>query len=180
MKTIRIYLEGNFQDGYLYGGQLFLIQNDGQLKAAPLWDIISKNLDSRSDEYNFFRFIFSQNNWLKNEQSMAFLGIPGFRENFDKLWNRFSKIQYSFNVDDQDCLKCLQQLDSTPTFDMTIYGMRMFIGNRNGLYESGFSISNTNEVRLNEPLQRVFDSRTTNISAKSGSVMISSNSDGLF
>lgn len=180
MKTIRIYLPGDFQDGYLYGGQLFVVQNDGAIKSVALWDIISQNLRYKSEEYNFFRFVFSQNNWLKNEQATLFLKIPGFKENFDRLWEKFSKANYVFTANADNILKQLHQLDSVPTFDFKIYAMRMFLGNRNGLYETGFSVSDKNAVRFNGPLERVFDGRATNISTKSGSVMISSNSDGLF
>ena len=180
MKTIRIYLKGNFQDGYLYGGQLFLIENRGRIISVSLWDAISKNLKYGTDEYHFFQFIFSQNNWLKNESSARLFKISSFKGNFDKLWKKFSQIEYQFTTDNLQGLKTLQELEVAPTLDMKIYGMRMFVGNGNGLYEGGFTLSQTNEVILNEKIDRVFDASSTNISAKSGSVMISSNSNGLF
>ena len=168
MKTIRIYIKGDFQEGYIYGGQLFIIGNDGNLSAIPLWDVISENLIYSSDEYNFFRLIFSQNNWLNNEQGESFLKINTFKENFDRLWKKYSKIEYHFALKKTQLNK-LHSLKTYPTLDMLIYGMRLFVGNTTGLYETGFSISNDNKVTLNEPVERVFDSRVTNISAKSGS-----------
>lgn len=179
MKTIRFYIKGDFQDGYLYGGQLFLVENNGELKTIPLWDIITQHIHPGSEEYDFFKIIFSQNNWLKNEQGRSFFSIKHFKESFDRLWSKYANIEYCFSIDKMSP-KVLQQLDSVPVFDMQIYGMRLFIGNRKGLYESGFSINNDNSVYLNEDVERVFDAKTTNISAKAGSVMISSNSDGLF
>ncbi|AYL98724.1 hypothetical protein [Mucilaginibacter celer] len=179
MKTIRFYIKGDFQDGYLYGGQLFLIENGGELKTIPLWDIITQHIYPGSEEHDFFKIIFSQNNWLKNEQGKSFFSIKQFKEGFDKLWRKYTNIEYEFTMDKSEP-KVLQTLESVPVFDMQVYGMRLFIGNRQGLYESGFSINDDNSVHLNEKIERVFDAKTTNINAKSGSVMISSNSDGLF
>ena len=179
MKTIRIHIKGDFQDGYIYGGQLFLIENNGNINCVTLWDVISKNLNHDSDEYSFFKLVFSQNNWLLNEQGSTLLKINEFKESFNKLWKRYSKIEYSFDLETNN-QKLLHTLDTTPTLDFKIYGMRMFVGNRNGLYEAGFSIDDSNNVSLNEGISRVFDAKVTNLSAKSGSVMISSNYDGLY
>lgn len=179
MKTLRIHIKGNFQDGYLYGGQLFLIENEGSVKSVCLWEILALNLIPNTDEYHFFKLVFTQNNWIVNDQAKSYLGISTFKKSFNRLWSRFSRVEYSFDVDPKKSIH-LSTIESTPVFDFKLYGMRMYIGNRNGLYEAPISIKNLRDVSLNRNVERVFDARTTQISAKSGSVMLSSNTDGLF
>lgn len=179
MNNIKIHIKGQFQDGYLYGGQLFLLGNNGSIDSINLWDLVSQNLVYKSDEYHFFKLIFTQNNWLTNIQANSFLGISTLKKQFDSLWKVLSKIEYNFELPKDKSFQ-ISKNESSPAFDFQIYGMRLYVGNRDGLYEAPFNISGNNEVKLTRKIERVFDARTTQISAKAGAVMLSSNSDGLF
>lgn len=179
MKPIRLYVKYKAQDGYLYGGRLFLICNDGAIKSIPLWKLISSNLEPLTSEYNLFKLAFDRNNWLSNNQASSIFGIKGLKNYFEKEWKKCAKIDYQFEINEED-LTVLSKVNKMPVFDFRLYGMRMFIGDRTGLYEAGVSIKGDTDVSLNESIERVLDSRTTGITAKSGSLMISSNSDGLF
>ncbi|HEY3388778.1 MAG TPA: hypothetical protein VGK38_04345 [Prolixibacteraceae bacterium] len=179
MKPLKIHIKCDAQDGYLYGGRLFLVYNDGAIKSVLLWNIMSHNLNLLSDEYKFFKLAFDRNNWATNRQGKSIFAIKAIQNQFIKEWNKFSNICYSFTIKEED-LTTLTTVKSMPIFDFRLYGMRMFIGNREGLYETGFSIEGLEDIKLNEGLDRVFESRVTNITAKAGSLMISSNSDGLF
>lgn len=179
MKTLKINIKGKFQDGYLYGGQLFLVENSGEIKAINLWTVISQNLKYNSDEYHFFKLVFTQNNWLSNGQASNFLGISKFKKDFKLIWETYSKNEYIFYIPESKEL-LLGKIENTPIFDFHLYGMRMYAGNREGLYEAPISINDQNFVSLNNSIQRVFDARTTQISAKSGSIIVSSNTEGLF
>lgn len=177
MKPLKLHIKGNFQDGYLYSGQLFLIQNSGELTSISLDDIIAANLSYGTEEYNFFKLIFTRNDWFQNNQGKTFFKINQFKSMFNLMWKKYLKVEYTFELP-ENIAEFHQKIDSTPIFDFKLYGMRVYIGNRDGLYEAPISIDKT--VRLNKPIKRVFDARTTQISAKSGSVMISSNTEGLF
>lgn len=179
MNPLRINIRCKAHDGYLYGGRLFLICNDGAIKSISLWSIISNNLENLSPEYHLFKLAFDRNNWSTNNQAKSIFSIASLHKQFKKEWNRFSSIVYDFTINEDD-LTTLDTIGKMPVFDFRIYGMRMFLGNRDGLYESGFSINGNDEIRLNEGFDRVIDSRVTNITAKAGSLMLSSNSDGLF
>jgi len=179
MNPLRINIKYKAHDGYLYGGRLFLICNDGAIKSISLWSIISDNLEYLSPEYYLFKLAFDRNNWSTNNQAKSIFSIATLAKQFKGEWNRFSNITYDFAINEDD-LTTLDTIGKTPVFDFRIYGMRMFLGNRDGLYESGFSINGNDEIRLNEGLDKVIDSRVTNITAKAGSLMLSSNSDGLF
>lgn len=179
MNTLKIHIKGEFQDGYLYGGQLFLVENCGDIKSISLWNIIIQNLTPNSNEYHFFKLVFTQNNWLTNSQANAYLGLLKFRKDFKSIWQNYSRNEYYFTLPKEKNL-ILGKIDNAPIFDFQLYGMRMYAGNRDGLYEAPISINDQNIVKLNKSINRVFDGRTTQISAKSGSVIISSNTDGLF
>jgi hypothetical protein len=179
MKPLKINIRCQAHDGYLYGGRLFLVCNDGAIKSISLWSIIASNIDYLSPEYKIFKLAFDRNNWTTNSQAKSIFNIPSLHKQFQNEWNKFSDITYDFSIDDNE-LKTLDTIKNMPIFDFIIYGMRMFLGNRNGLHESGFSINGNSEIRLNEGFDKVIDSRVTNITAKAGSLMLSSNSDGLF
>lgn len=179
MNPLKINIRCKAHDGYLYGGRLFLICNDGAIKSIPLWKIISDNLEYLSSEYHLFKLAFDRNNWSTNRQAESIFRISSLNKQFKKEWNSFSNVVYDFSIN-EDYLTTLDTIEKMPIFDFRIYGMRMFLGNRDGLYESGFSINGSDKISLNEGLDRVIDSRVTNISAKAGSLMLSSNSDGLF
>lgn len=179
MNPIKLRIKYDAQDGYLYGGRLFLICNDGAIKSVPLWKVISSNLNSSTTQFHLFELAFNRNNWLNNNQAKTILGIEGLRNQLKKEWDKFSKIEFHFTINEED-LTLLSKVKRMPVFDFKLYGMRMFLGDRTGLYEAGVSINGDSDVRMNESLERVLDSRTTGITGKSGSLMISSNSDGLF
>lgn len=179
MNPLKINIRCEAHDGYLYGGRLFLVCNNGTIKSVSLWSIISSNLEYLNPEYHLFKLAFDRNNWTSNSQAKSIFSIPNLKKQFEKEWNRFNNIAYDFTINEDD-LTILDTVEKMPIFDFRIYGMRMFLGNREGLYESGFSINGFNEISLNEKLDRVIDSRVTNITAKAGSLMLSSNSDGLF
>lgn len=178
MNPLKITFDHNVQDGYMYGGKLFLICNNGDIKYTTMESILANNLDYGTDEYKFLKLCFSRNNWLINTQGKSLLEVQDLKKSFDKLWRRFSKIEYEFSFGDN--LKTLSTIKDMPVFDFNIYGMRLFIGNRKGLFEAGISLDNEDTVRLNENIEPVWDSRITGITSKSGSLMLSSNSDGLF
>lgn len=181
MKPLKIHIDYNALDAYLYAGQLFLICKDGTLKSIPLWKLIKSNLKSKSlsEEFSMFQFAFDKNNWLNNTQAELFLGINGMYTSFNKAWSKISNMEFSFTIDEDDIVT-LCEIPHMPVFDFQLYGMRLFIGNRKGLFEAGISNDYKDDIHLNEKLDKVIDSRITNISAKVGSLMLSSNSDGLF
>lgn len=177
MKTLKLHIEGNFQDGYLYGGQLFLIENSGRIQSISLLTLLASNFKYGTEEFNFLELALTRNDWFINYQGKSIFNITDFKAAFNKLWKKYSKIDYSIKLP-HDEIKDHDEIGTPPVFDFQLYGMRLYVGNRDGLYEAPISIDRN--VKLNKPLTRVFDARTTQISAKSGSIMISSNTEGLF
>jgi hypothetical protein len=107
------------------------------------------------------------------------LGIGELRSVLIRLWERAtSEVNFSidFNTDD---FKIISEIPSMPVLDMRLYAMRMYLGCKEGLYEIMLNPQDRYHLKPSKPELR-FDAKITNLNAKSGEVIISANSDGLY
>lgn len=179
MKTIKFSLKVRAIDSYIYGGHLFLILKDGRIAFTELSKVIRKLVDNYSDFNNLIRLSFQRNDYLNNKQGLMILGIGELRNILMKLWERATnEIEFSidFNIDD---FKIISEVPSMPVLDMRLYAMRMYLGCKEGLYEINLNPQDNYHLKPNKPELR-FDAKITHLSAKSGEVIISANSEGLF
>lgn len=176
MNPITINLLGKYTDGYVYLGRLFLVEMDGTVSSISMDKLIAKI--RLGDATNILKTAFLRNDWLNNEQGTNFFQIPGQLKNFKAAWNKIVKSELVIDSKDITLDKHFCIPDA-PVFDIRAYGLNLYIGNRSGLYESKFITKDDNFEQLRQP-SKIFDARTTFISAKFGELMISSNSDGLF
>ena len=90
-------------------------------------------------------------------------------------WKRLSETEFTLTYENiEDLLQPLCEWESIP-LDMRIYGMRMFIGCRAGLYEILLDGDNRRKK-----LQRCFDSKVTCVNAKYGELVVSADTEGLY
>ena len=183
MKPLKISIRVSIpiQDGYLYAGNLFVVFKDGTLRTIPINNIIQKRFGSDDEKFNFFNLAFLRNNWFSNDQSKSFFAIPNFEKALSKNWMQ-NRDDAGIIIDlSENDFSVLHELPTLPIFDIRLFGMRLFVGNRDGLYDSGISVdSNTGKVSSRDSLERVFDGRTTYLNSKTDTLLISSNSEGLF
>lgn len=176
MKPITINFPGKYIDGYIYLGRLFLVEMDGTISSVSMDTLIAQI--KVNDLSNVLKTAFLRNDWLSNQQGRSFFQMPGQLNNFKILWNRLAKAELIIDSSKFNLSKHFEVPDS-PIFDIRAYGLKLYMGNRNGLYESQFITDGDKFKNVLEP-KKIFDARTTFLSAKSGELMISSNSDGLF
>jgi len=121
-----------------------------------------------------------RNDYLANTQSKILFGIGEIKYEFRELWKVASeKINFfiDFNIDDY---KIISTMPSMPVLDLKLYAMKMFIGAKKGLYEIDLKPENDKyTINPSKPKKR-FDAKVIGLSAKSGQVMISGGSNGLF
>lgn len=182
MKPLKLSIHTSIplQDGYLYAGNLFLVFKDGTLKTLPITRVLQKYFGEDVENFNFFNLAFSRNSWYTNEQADTLFAIENIKKTFTDNWEKYNggNLEIEFSEDEFDSYLKLPKL---PIFDFRLYGMRMFVGNRDGLFDTGIDIDPKNaKVSFKDSLERVFDARTTYLSAKSDSLLVTSNSDGLF
>ncbi|MCC3159910.1 hypothetical protein LJ737_21900, partial [Hymenobacter sp. 15J16-1T3B] len=170
MKPLTLQIDNKFVDGYIYLGRLFLINREGDVCSVLMDDLIKPF--SNSEYYNLLKLAFLRNDWLLNEQSKTTINLNGIKSKFDAFWKKASNNEFTIRIDNNT--KRHFQIPDAPVFDIKAHGMHLYMGNRNGLYES-LIIPDKDEFKSIHRPRKVFDARTNFISAKAGEVMISSN-----
>lgn len=176
MKTIKLNFDVKALDCYLYGGNLYFIMQNGSIQFAPYPKVISRLARIYDDnDFYFLKLAFLRNEFYYSQQARTYLKIPGMKEVLEWNWKKLSETDYTLTYDDiEDILEPLCEWESIP-IDMRIYGMKMFLGCREGLFEI-----NIDESKREKKLQRCFDSRVTCVNAKFGELVISADTEGLF
>lgn len=176
MKTIKLNFDIKALDCYLYGGNIYFVMQNGSIMYAPYPRIISRLAENYGeDDFSFLKLAFLRNEFYYSKQSRTLLKISGIKEILKWNWAKLSETEFTLAYEDiEDILQPLCEWDSIP-LDMRIYGMKMFIGCRKGLYE--FPIDG--DKRSKKP-QRCFDGKVTCVNAKYGELVVSADTDGLF
>ena len=177
MKTIKLNFDIKALDCYLYSGNIYFVMQNGSIMYAPYPKIISR-LAKKSNEsdFSFLKIAFLRNEFYYSQSSRTFLKVPGMKEVLKWNWERLSETEFTLTYEDiEDLLQPLCEWVSIP-LDMRIYGMRMFLGCRAGLYEVIIDANNNGRKKL----QRCFDSKVTCVNAKYGELVVSADTEGLF
>lgn len=176
MKTIKLNFKIKALDCYLYGGNIFFIMQNGSIMYAPYPKIISRLArDYAEDDFSFLKMAFLRNEFYYSKQAKAFLKMLGVKEIIEWNWKKLTEKEFFLTYEDiEDILQPLCEWESIP-LDMRIYGMRMYLGCRDGLYEIMIE-----EGCRKKKLQRCFDSKVTCVNAKYGELVVSADTEGLY
>ncbi len=176
MKTIKLNFDIKALDCYLYGGNIYFVMQNGSVMYAPYPKIISRLArNCEESDFSFLKLAFLRNEFYYSQPSRTFLKVPGMKEVLKWNWERLSETEFTLTYDDiEDLLQPLCEWESIP-LDMRIYGMRMFLGCRAGLYEIVIDADNRRQK-----LQRCFDSKVTCVNAKYGELVVSADAEGLY
>ena len=179
MKTLKFTLEANAIESYIYSDHLFLILLNGQIAYSPLPRIIYKLVSEYPDFENLIKVSFQRNDYLSNKQSEVFFGIGEMKKSFIQLWEKASEgIEFKITLDESD-YEIIDVVTTMPVLDLKMYAMRLYIGSKEGLYEINLNSDDRYNLEPTKP-QKCFDGKVTCLNAKSGEIIISSNSNGLF
>ncbi|MBI1185655.1 hypothetical protein GC194_15415 [bacterium] len=179
MKTIKFSIKVKAIDSYIYGGHLFLILKDGRIAFAELSRVIRKLVGNYPGFENLIRLSFQRNDYLGNRQGLMILGVGELKNVLMKLWERATnEIEFTVDFDLED-FKIISEVPSMPVLDMRLYAMRMYLGCKEGLYEINLNPQDNYHLMPSKPDIR-FDAKITHLNAKSGEIIISANSEGLY
>lgn len=179
MKNLILDIKINALDGYLYNGELFIISKEGIVSSISFETLIQFAITSNPEFYSILNLAFLRNDWINNQQGFIYQSLGKTKSEFKQQWNKISNKKIEIEVTDEYISKYFE-CPSMPIFDIKAYGMRLYLGHRNGLHESILNFDKiTNKPNLYKNA-KVFDARSSYISAKSGEILISSNTDGLF
>lgn len=179
MKTLKFTLEANAIESYIYSGHLFLVLLNGRIAYSPLSRIIYKLVNEYPDFENLIRVSFQRNDYLNNRQSEVFFGIGEMKKSFIQLWEKASEeMEFKIILNESD-YEIIDVVTTMPVLDLKMYAMRLYIGSKEGLYEINLNSDDRYNLEPTKPQKR-FDGKVTCLNAKSGEIIISSNSNGLF
>lgn len=179
MRSIKFSIKVKAIDSYIYGGHIFLILKDGRIVYTAISKVIRKLVNNYPNFENLIRLSFQRNDYLSNRQGLMILGVGELKNILTKLWERASKeIMFVVEFDLED-FEVISEVPSMPVLDMKLYAMRMYLGCKEGLYEMNLNPQDKYYLNPSKPEKR-FDAKVTHLNAKSGEVVISANSEGLY
>lgn len=180
MKTIKFSINVKANDSYIYAGHLFLILKSGKIVYTQISKFITKLVNNYPDFENLIRISFQRNDYIENKQGLTIFGIKELSNVFSELWERATnEIQFIVEFDEDD-FEFISEIPSLPVLDMKLYAMRMYLGCKEGLFEINLNPSENNyHLKPSKPDRR-FPAKVTHLNAKSGEIVISANSEGLF
>ncbi len=179
MKTLKFSINVEAIDSYIYSGHLFLILKGGDITFAPLSKIIGKLANAYPNYNNLIRLAFQRNDYFANNQGEMILGISEVKNTFIDVWDcAANNMKFMLEYDSED-YKIIGAVPTMPVLDLKMYAMRLYLGTKEGLYEINLNSDDRYNLAPTKPKKR-FDAKVTCLNAKSGEIIISSNSEGLF
>lgn len=181
MNTIKFNLNVEAMDCYVYGGYLFLVRVNGDVVYIPMSRIMHKLYEVYPEYQSLLIMAFSRNDYFSNKTGKLYLGIPEVFGAMKSAWKTASE-RMSFNLeweDIEDDATVICGIES-PVLDLRMYAMRLFLGCKDGLYESNLFIDEDKYTIHPEKLKKRFDAKVVGLNSGYGSLIISSGRDGLF
>ena len=166
-------------DCYLYGGYLFLVMADGQLLYVSYHKVVNRLKYEYPQYSSLIELIFLHNEYSKGEAANIIFGVTEIREVVEKIWLKAAKeIEFELNFKDiQEECKSIGEYSSIP-LDIRLYGYRLFLGCKDGLYESRLNLEDNYQINPSH-LEKCYDGKVIGVNANYGSVVISADWDGL-
>lgn len=166
-------------DCYLYGGYLFLVMADGQLLYVSYHKVVNRLKYEYPQYSSLIELIFLHNESSKGEAAKIIFGVTEIREVVEKIWLKAAKeIEFELNFKDiQEECKSIGEYSSIP-LDIRLYGYRLFLGCKDGLYESRLNLEDNYQINPSH-LEKCYDGKVIGVNANYGSVVISADWDGL-
>jgi hypothetical protein len=166
----KLNIQINAIDGFLYMGRLFVLLKDGTLRYINLEEFSATHLGTIDKNPLYADRIFFNNHLIPKQGSQWF-------NYWRSRWEVLSEKSIDIEID-EGSLSVISDI-SSPVLDLKIYGQKLILATRHGVYEAAIDFSSEETTSLKTGLEKVFDSKSTHLSTKAGEVFISS-VDGLF
>ncbi|WP_031532562.1 MULTISPECIES: hypothetical protein [unclassified Bacteroides] len=178
MKTIQLKISVKALDCYIYGGYIFFVMQDGRIVYGSYEKLINRAIKKIGGETELLKVAFRRNENYYSKQIKPFLKIPGVKDAIYRNWNQLMNEDLRLEWEDfEDLMTTVCEYESFP-IDFRIYGMRMFIGCRKGLYE--VKLRPVGRKLNPAKIEKCFDSsKIISVNPKFGELVASADSDGL-
>lgn len=178
MKTIQLKISAKALDCYIYGGYIFFVMQEGRIVYGSYERLINRAIKKFGEGSDLIKVAFLRNDHYYSKQIKPFLKIPGVKDAIYRSWGELTNETLWLEWEEiDDLMTTICEYESFP-IDFRIYGMRMFIGCRKGLYEVNLRPEGH---RLNpSKIERCFDtSKIICVNPKYGELVASADSDGM-
>lgn len=182
MKTLRFSINVKAVDCYIYGGYLFLALENGNLGYILMSRVMHRLKEKYPEFLSLLRMAFERNDYFSNETGKTYLGISEVMQVLKKLWVYASEM-VDFSVDFaelEDDFIVIDKIPSFPILDIKMYAMTLFVGCKDGLFESLLHVQDDRYSINPTHLCKKFDAKVVGLNASCGSVVVSAGQDGLF
>ena len=152
---------------------------DGQLLYVSYHKVVNCLKWEYPQYSNLIDLIFLHNEYSKSEAAKIIFGVTEVRDVVEKIWMKAAnEIEFELNFNDirEDC-KTIGEYSSIP-LDIRLYGYRLFLGCKDGLYESRLNLDDNYHINPTH-LDKCYDGKVIGVNANCGSVVISADWDGL-
>jgi hypothetical protein len=179
--TVEFKIRANLIDCYLYAGYLFLIMSNGRITYVSYRRVIHRLKERYPQFAGLIDLIFLHNEYSKSLAGKILLGIQEIKNETKKLWFRASK-EIDFSLDFAEIEPYCEEVGEWQSMplDIRMYAMRLFLGTKEGLFESCLNMDEKGYKLHPTTIDKVFDAKVINLNAKNGSLVISADKDGLF
>lgn len=178
MKPIKLNIQIDAYDCYIYGSYIFFIMQDGRILYGSYPQILSRIKHKYQKFSELIKIAFLRNEYYHSDVAKTLLNIPGVKECVYNEWKKYSLNEdLILKLDEiNDLLSTLCTLKSTP-LDTRIYGMRLFVGCTDGMYEVRLC-PDSNSLNPKK-IEKCFDGKVINLNAKYGKIVLSLGHDGI-
>ena len=179
MNSVRLFMPGNFLDSYIYAGHLFAIFSDGTIRALDISELLASIISVRKADTILHKIAFQRNDWIENPQGRSFLAIRRVSGNFLAEWRRICKEDLIASPSEEKW-KFIGKLPELKINDFRVYGMKVMVGARSGVFEVGIEArENKHILRASGDLRKVSDIPAIALNAKGGQMVVSAGNEGL-
>lgn len=179
--TVEFKIKAKLIDCYLYAGYLFFVMANGRITYISYHRVIHMLKEAYPQYSSLIDLIFLHNEYSKTNAGKILFAVKEIKDTTRKLWLRAAKeINFTLRFEDIDqYCQDVGEWQSMP-LDIRMYAMRLFLGCKDGLFESLLNMEDKGYKIHPTRLDKVFDAKVINLNARSGSIVISADHDGLF
>lgn len=180
-QTVEFRIKANLIDCYLYAGYLFLIMTNGRITYVSYHRVLHILKKEYPQFAKLIDLIFLHNEYSKSNAGKIILAVQEVKDAIKKLWLRAAK-EIDFTIEFEDIepyCSDIGEWQSVP-LDIRMYAMRLFVGSKDGLFESRLNMEEKGYKINPDNLEKIFDAKVINLNAKNGSIILSADSEGLF
>ncbi len=181
MRTLSLFLPGNYEDAYIYMGRLLILTAERSLRFYNFDQIIEGIEEQLPQAKPALTYLFIRNDWMASAQFKALLGNHRVIKAFLATVQQASKDPYLEIEENPKYLQLELEL-SIPArvlLDITVYNRRLYFGADTGLYHLDMVMESGSTQVLDKPVRR-HDVRSLATSAGYGSINVSCGDEGLY